>query len=127
MDALSRAWLSLDGLSVGDAFGERFFGPHHEVLERISRRELPETPWTYTDDTEMALSIVEILREHGSIKQDLLAKRFADRMQFNRGYAQGTYAVLCGVKEGLDWRSLAQVSFRGKGSFGNGAAMRVAP
>jgi len=127
MDALSRAWLSLDGLSVGDAFGERFFGPLHEVRQRILRRVLPDAPWTYTDDTEMALSIVEMLKECGSIDQDLLATRFANRMQFNRGYGQGAYAVLCGVKEGLDWRLLTQIGFRGMGSFGNGAAMRVAP
>jgi ADP-ribosylglycohydrolase len=127
MDALGRAWLSLDGLSVGDAFGERFFGPLHEVRQRISRRLLPDSPWTYTDDTEMALSIVEILKEHGSINQDLLANRFANRMQFNRGYGQGAYAVLCGVKDGLNWRHLTQIGFRGMGSFGNGAAMRVAP
>src|SRR5262245_63964807 len=57
----------------------------------------------------------------------MLAKRFAERMQFNRGYGQGAYAVLCGVKEGLDWRHLTQIGFRGMGSFGNGAAMRVAP
>ena len=126
MDALSRAWLSLDGLSVGDAFGERFFGPLHEVRQRILRRVLPDAPWTYTDDTEMALSIVEMLKECGSIDQDLLATRFANRMQFNRGYGQGAYAVLCGVKEGLDWRLLTQIGFRGMGSFGNGAATRVA-
>src|SRR5882672_5196872 len=127
MDALERTWLSLDGLSVGDAFGERFFGPSNEVSQRISRRELPDAPWTYTDDTEMALSIVEILEERGGIDQDLLATRFASRMQFNRNYGQGAYAVLCGVKEGLDWRLLTQIGFRGMGSFGNGAAMRVAP
>ena len=127
MDALSRAWLSLDGLSVGDAFGERFFGPLHEVRQRISKRVLPDAPWTYTDDTEMALSVVEILQERGGIDQDILAKRFAKRMQFNRGYGQGAYAVLCGVKDGFDWRHLTQIGFRGMGSFGNGAAMRVAP
>jgi ADP-ribosylglycohydrolase len=127
MDALGRARLSLDGLSVGDAFGERFFGPPGEVLKRISRRELPDAPWTYTDDTEMALSIVEMLEERGGIEQDVLATRFARRMQFNRNYGQGTYAVLCGVKDGLDWRLLTQIGFRGMGSFGNGAAMRVAP
>jgi ADP-ribosylglycohydrolase len=63
-------------------------------MQRISRRELAHAPWTYTDDTEMALSIVEVLKERGSIDQDLLAKRFAKRMQFNRGYGQGAYAVL---------------------------------
>jgi ADP-ribosylglycohydrolase len=127
MDALSRARLSLDGLSIGDAFGERFFGPSGEALRRISRRELPDAPWSYTDDTEMALSIVEMLEERGAIDQDVLAKRFATRMQFHRNYGQGAYTVLCGVKEGLDWRLLAQIGFRGMGSFGNGAAMRVAP
>src|SRR5262245_4684005 len=127
MDALARAWLSLDGLSVGDAFGQRFFGPPEEAYERISRRELPETPWTYTDDTEMALSIVEVLRERSSIDQDLLASRFANRMQHHRGYGQGAYTVLWGVKQGLDWRVASRIGFRGMGSFGNGAAMRVAP
>jgi ADP-ribosylglycohydrolase len=127
MDARDRARLSLDGLSVGDAFGERFFGPSHEVLQRISRRQLPNAPWSYTDDTEMALSILEILEERGDIDQDLLATRFAHRMQFHRNYGRGAYAVLCGVKEGLDWRLLSQIGFRGMGSFGNGAAMRVAP
>ena len=127
MDALDRAWLSLDGLSVGDAFGERFFLPPDEAWERISRRDLPVAPWSYTDDTEMALSIVEILQERGSIDQDLLARPFADRMQSHRGYGRGAQAVLRGVKQGLDWRVATRVGFRGMGSFGNGAAMRVAP
>jgi ADP-ribosylglycohydrolase len=127
MDAIDRALLSLDGLSVGDAFGERFFVLPDEALRRIARRELPAAPWTYTDDTEMALSIVEILSERGSIDQDLLAQRFAKRMQFVRNYGQGAYTVLCGIKQGLDWRVLTRIGFRGQGSFGNGAAMRVAP
>jgi ADP-ribosylglycohydrolase len=127
MDASGRTRLSLDGLSVGDAFGERFFGSSNDVVSRISRRELPDAPWTYTDDTEMALSIAEILEERGCIDQDLLAARFATRMQFNRNYGRGAYAILCGVKEGLDWRLLTRIGFRGMGSLGNGAAMRVAP
>ena len=125
--AIGRAWLSLDGLSVGDAFGERFFTLPELALERISRRELPAAPWTYTDDTEMALSIVEILIERGSIDQDLLAKRFADRMQPDRHYGPGTEALLAGLKTGREWRRLSKSGHGGKGSFGNGAAMRVAP
>ena len=127
MNAIDRTWLSLDGLSIGDAFGERFFVSSHEALRRIERRELPEAPWIYTDDTEMALSIVEVLGERGTIDQDLLAQRFARRMQFSRNYGKGAYTVLCGIREGLDWRTLTQIGFRGQGSFGNGAAMRVAP
>lgn len=127
MDACARARLSLDGLSIGDAFGERFFGPPDDAMRRISRRELPQAPWTWTDDTEMALSIVDMLEQRGGIDQDGLAERFADRMNVQRGYGQGAYAVLRGVKEGRDWRALSRQGFRGQGSFGNGAAMRVAP
>jgi ADP-ribosylglycohydrolase len=35
--------------------------------------------------------------------------------------------VLAHVREGGDWRRASKRSFRGRGSFGNGAAMRVAP
>jgi ADP-ribosylglycohydrolase len=127
MDARERAFLSLEGLSVGDAFGQRFFVPTEEAVARITRRELPETPWPYTDDTEMALSVVEVLHERGTIDQDHLASRFAARMQFGRGYSPATYTMLGGVKDGLYWRILAQLAFDGTGSLGNGAAMRVAP
>lgn len=126
-DPSTRARLSLDGLSVGDAFGERFFGDPKHTAPRIHERAVPEPPWTYTDDTEMAISIVEILEEKGVIDQDDLATRFAHRMQADRGYGRGTYEILCGVKQGCSWRALARGGFRGMGSFGNGAAMRVAP
>lgn len=122
-----RAWLALEGLSVGDTFGERFFGDSRDALRRIAARELAPAPWSYTDDTEMALSIFEVLHERGAIDQDVLAARFAARMQYGRGYGKGTYAILEGIRAGRDWRALTQSGFRGMGSFGNGAAMRVAP
>src|SRR5579862_8575440 len=56
---LARARLSLEGLSVGDAFGERFFGPARAIRARLESRELPPPPWRYTDDTVMSLGIVE--------------------------------------------------------------------
>jgi ADP-ribosylglycohydrolase len=62
MTALERARCALEGLSVGDAFGEQFFGGPDEVEERIGRRVLPHAPWHYTDDTEMALSVFATLR-----------------------------------------------------------------
>jgi ADP-ribosylglycohydrolase len=118
---------SLDGLSVGDAFGECFFGPSEVVAAKIRDRIVPPSPWRYTDDTEMAISVVEVLSDKGVIDQDLLADRFAKRMEDNRGYGAGTYELLCGVRVGQSWRALTQRGFRGMGSFGNGAAMRVAP
>ncbi|WP_375756947.1 ADP-ribosylglycohydrolase family protein [Corallococcus exercitus] len=57
---LARALVSLDGVSVGDAFGERFFGPHERVQPWVEQRMLPRAPWTYTDDTEMTLSLVQV-------------------------------------------------------------------
>ena len=127
MDAIGRAALSLDGLSVGDAFGEQFFGPPDEVARRVSERALPAAPWHYTDDTEMALSIVAMLRERGTVDQDRLAALFAERMTSSRDYGRGTHAILSGVKDGLDWRRINRIGLGGKGSVGNGAAMRVAP
>jgi ADP-ribosylglycohydrolase len=124
---MERARLSLEGLSVGDTFGEQFFGPAAEVVPRIAKRVVPEAPWRYTDDTEMALSIVAALAERATIDQDDLALRFAKRMDPRRGYGKGAYEILSGVLAGGNWRSLARSGFRGMGSFGNGAAMRVAP
>ena len=128
-DANARAMSSLLGLSVGDSLGERFFGPPDTVLRRIADRQLPlaRAPWRYTDDTEMALSVVSILREYGCINQDMLAKSFAHRMEDNRGYGRGAYEILSGIRRGEPWIALAHEAFGGRGSYGNGAAMRVAP
>ncbi|HKB39911.1 MAG TPA: ADP-ribosylglycohydrolase family protein, partial [Gemmataceae bacterium] len=61
---LERMRLALDGLSVGDAFGQRFFFPP-SVESLIAERAFPAPPWPYTDDTEMSLGIAEVLRRHG--------------------------------------------------------------
>ena len=127
VDPTARAKLSLEGLSVGDAFGERFFGFDEEVLHRVERRTPPRGRWRYTDDTEMALSIVELLTLSGGIDQDALAAMFAQRMDPARGYGIGAYRVLTQIREGVSWRRASYENFRGHGSFGNGAAMRAAP
>lgn len=123
-----RARLALDGLSVGDAFGEQFFSPAvwHGYMER---KELPLPVWRYTDDTVMALSIVEILERHGCIHQDDLAAAFQRRYQAEprRGYGAGAARLLRDLSLGGEWRELSRTAFGGLGSFGNGAAMRVAP
>jgi len=122
---LSKALQSLEGLSVGDAFGELFFtvSPHH-----TSPASLPKTVWRWTDDTHMALSIVEVLKRYGHIEQDALARAFAQRYQEEpyRGYGGGAARLLRQVASGSDWRTVSPALF-GTGSYGNGAAMRVAP
>jgi ADP-ribosylglycohydrolase len=58
---ISLARRSVEGLSTGDAFGERFFASRETILQLINSRDLPKAPCRYTDDTEMALSIYEVL------------------------------------------------------------------
>jgi ADP-ribosylglycohydrolase len=124
---LGRAALSLEGLSVGDAFGERFF-VHPDLAEGLIRsRAVPSPPWGYTDDTAMALSIAETLRRHGGIEQDDLAASFAERFDPPRGYGAATYGLLTRLRRGEPWREAAKSLFDGRGSYGNGGAMRVAP
>jgi len=118
---------SLDGLSVGDAFGELFFIEPRTAVEHILRRRIPDAPWRWTDDTEMALSIVSELSARGTIDQDKLAHAFAARLDRARGYGGGAIRILSAVASGTPWRSAAASVFDGSGSYGNGAAMRAAP
>ncbi|MBI5488294.1 MAG: ADP-ribosylglycohydrolase family protein [Deltaproteobacteria bacterium] len=126
-DRLARARLSLLGLSVGDAFGEQFFLAAQEALQRIAARVLPKPPWYWTDDTEMAISIVEVLRDFGRLDQDHLARGFALRYDQTRGYGGMAHHILSQIRQGQPWREVSKAVFRGEGSFGNGGAMRVAP
>ena len=123
--AIANAHRSLEGLSVGDAFGELFFRylPYKTTFD-----DLPASPWKWTDDTHMALSIVEVLKAHGRIDQDALAQAFARRyiQEPRRGYAGGAQHLLREVARGANWRDIAPTLF-GNGSYGNGGAMRAAP
>lgn len=126
-ERLTRAVCSLEGLSVGDAFGELFFQRHGWVETLFATHELPAPLWPYTDDTMMALSIVSILRQYGHVEQDRLAESFAERYDGSRGYGPSMHYQLRSVRAGNPWREVASSQFSGQGSFGNGAAMRVAP
>lgn len=123
--AFERALASLRGLSVGDALGSQFFVPDNYPL--LGRRELPPGPWQWTDDTEMAASVLAVLGSYGRIDQDALAASFADHHDFDRGYGPAVNRMLRLIREGGDWRELASALFKGQGSWGNGAAMRIAP
>jgi ADP-ribosylglycohydrolase len=123
--ALTNAERSLEGLSVGDAFGELFF---RLSPNQTSAADLPSGPWPWTDDTHMALSIVEVLKTYGAIDQDALARAFARRFAAEpyRGYGSGAIRLLEELVAGVDWRLVSPRLFGG-GSYGNGSAMRVAP
>ena len=126
-ERLARAALSLEGLSVGDAFGEQFFVDPYTVNDLIEARTLPAAPWRYTDDTEMALSLVSILRQSGEMDQDRLARSFSEHYDPMRGYGQAMHELVPMIWLPGSWVSLSRRLFGGQGSYGNGAAMRVAP
>ena len=125
---VERAALALDGLSVGDALGETCFRDEHFEALLDDPRATARGPWPWTDDTAMALSIYDMLSDHGRIDQDALAARFAKRFQAQpwRGYGAGAFRLLGQINGGVAWRPAAEAIFSG-GSFGNGSAMRIAP
>jgi len=128
-ERLDRARLSLEGLSVGDAFGEGFFGNYLLALNRILHRQEPPLPWLYTDDTAMALSIFRCLSDAGRIDRDQLAERFAKEYEREptRGYGGTAHSILRAIGAGAPWQQSAGEAFSGMGSMGNGGAMRAAP
>jgi poly(ADP-ribose) glycohydrolase ARH3 len=120
------------GLALGDAVGAPFEGVPaeniywqvglvHDYLKQPSRERL-----RYTDDTQMAIGVAEVLVECGRIDADRLWAAFARNYEPFRGYGPGTRRVLDAMLAGEPWRELVVSQFPG-GSLGNGAAMRVAP
>ncbi|HEX3763824.1 MAG TPA: ADP-ribosylglycohydrolase family protein [Kofleriaceae bacterium] len=135
MMAITRARLALEGLSVGDAFGEQLLhaGPAARSLA-LGERIMPAVPavgrrWMWTDDTAMAISIVEVLDAHGGIDLDRLADAFARRYAAEpaRGYGGGAHQVLAEIASGTPFDVAASALFDGQGSCGNGGGMRSAP
>jgi ADP-ribosylglycohydrolase len=128
-DRVERMKLALDGLGLGDALGEMLSYRAETAPRRLAENNLPAGPWFHTDDTEMAISIFQILKSHGYVDQDALAKRFARRFERDpeRGYGKMTRIQMREIMAGAKWRDMAANAFGGQGSMGNGSAMRVAP
>ncbi|MFE2912021.1 ADP-ribosylglycohydrolase family protein [Kitasatospora indigofera] len=121
---------SLQGLALGDAFGDRWFSvPADRAAAELAARVPRPAPWHWTDDTAMALVLVRHLTDHGTVRQDELARGFAAEYTavYGRKYGPSMHQVLRAVQDGADWRAVTAGMFGGQGSHGNGAAMRVAP
>jgi ADP-ribosylglycohydrolase len=126
---MARARISLDGLSVGDAFGESFFCPEEVFRDRTVHRHEAPPPWFVTDDTVMAVSVIEALGRDGFIERLSLARALAARYMLDprRGYGATAHGILRQIHDDVPWMDAAGSAFDGMGSLGNGAAMRVAP
>lgn len=118
----------LIGSALGDAIGELAFRfrDQSRLEAAISQAEVLH----YTDDTAMALGLAESLAAQGSLDQEHLGRTFHRHFQNEpwRGYASGPPTVFQTVQgTGMSYTEAARRLFGGAGSFGNGAAMRVAP
>ena len=125
-EAVNRVLISLRGLSVGDAFGQKLMLSLN-ARRLFEARRAPSPPWYYTDDTELALSLVNVLIRKGCVDQDLLAYSFARRCDPSRGYGAAMPGLFRRIRKGESWRAASRALFNGQGSFGNGSAMRVGP
>ena len=116
------------GSALGDAIGELAFRrPTRErLLAEVGRRER----LVYTDDTAMAIGLAESIAGVGGLDERHLGDTFKANFSREpwRGYAAGPPTVFAQVEQqGLSYREAARRLYGGEGSFGNGAAMRIAP
>jgi ADP-ribosylglycohydrolase len=89
------AFDSLTGLSVGDAFGAQFFVMANRPLF-LDETAIPPAPWPWTDDTEMACDLLDVLHPRGQVDRDALAERHDPY----RGYGPGAVVLLRALREG---------------------------
>jgi len=78
----------------------------------------------------MAIAIAETLQEFGEIREPCLAEKFGQHFlaDSHRGYGAAMHSLLPELADAPSlWKEKSESLFRGAGSFGNGAAMRVAP
>ncbi|RMG68684.1 MAG: hypothetical protein D6710_09835 [Nitrospirae bacterium] len=111
----------LTGLALGDALGAPFEG-----LPPGNYRPDCRSPLIYTDDTEMMINLARALTEVEEPSTATIARYFAEGLNPERGYGEGALRVLGLVREGMAVERAVRAVFP-EGSYGNGAAMRVAP
>ncbi len=116
------------GTFIGDALGLPFEGvfPVDEVTLMTSLQKI-YSEQRYSDDTQMTISVFEEMVQNGTIDPESLKNRFLNRFDPERGYGAGISRLVNSWRAGIDALSASQAQFNGLGSYGNGAAMRVAP
>lgn len=119
----------LIGVAVGDALGAPFEGHSQvddEAWESVSQGR---DRLRFTDDTSMTFGVVEGLLAADDFDGDLMARIFIRDYEAEpwRGFGPGPPHVFEKLKTGARWSDAAREAHAGEGSFGNGAAMRVAP
>jgi poly(ADP-ribose) glycohydrolase ARH3 len=119
----------LIGVAVGDALGAPFEGAG-SVSDRAWRKVADAgDSLRFTDDTHMTFGVIEALLASEGFDEAMMAGIFMRNFEAEpwRGYGQGPPRVFARIREGVQWDRAARQLYGGEGSYGNGAAMRVAP
>lgn len=136
--SLSRFRGALVAAVLGDCVGGEFEGaeevPMESVLQHLSSLD-DDTKGNgileYSDDTAMARCVVQSLLTRAGFDERDMARRFAKEYSASpgRGYGSGVIQVLKKLSSPQlsDVYRPARDQFNGRGSFGNGGAMRAAP
>ncbi|AWP16823.1 putative poly(ADP-ribose) glycohydrolase ARH3-like [Scophthalmus maximus] len=136
--SLSRFRGALVAAVLGDCVGGEFEGaeevPMESVLQHLNGLD-DETKGSgileYSDDTAMARCVVQSLLTRTGFDEHDMARRFAKEYSTSpgRGYGSGVIQVLKKLSSPhlSDVYQPARDQFNGRGSFGNGGAMRAAP
>jgi poly(ADP-ribose) glycohydrolase ARH3 len=118
----------LFGIFLGDALGSAFDGLSADEIPILDSNYVKmHPPKNYTDDTQMTLSVFEEMLENGGIDQESLQRRFSGRFTPWRQYGGGMLDVIEQWRDGCAIDVAARSLYGGLGSYGDGAAMRVAP
>lgn len=116
------------GTAAGDGIGAGFEGHRTADADQVRAAADQRNVLTYTDDTHMMIGIAESLIERRGFDGAHMAARFADNFfqEPFRGYGPGPPRIFEMIRAGQRWDSASESIYPG-GSFGNGAAMRIAP
>jgi poly(ADP-ribose) glycohydrolase ARH3 len=120
---------ALIGTAVGDALGAPVEGWSMEQVRSVySERKRWEMSYgRYTDDTELMIGVAESLIRNKGFNGADMARTFVRNYDAKRGYGPGSTGAIKMIKEGESWEEASKKLFGGEGSYGNGAAMRIAP
>ncbi len=118
---------ALIGSAVGDALGAPVEGCTMEEVSLAYENGWELKSGHYTDDTEMMIGVAESLIERRGFDGADMARKFIQNYHAWRHYGPGTRAVFELLAAGVSWEEASKRVFNGKGSYGNGAAMRIAP
>ena len=114
------------GCAVGDALGASLEGT--SLRSTLKIRDL-DFDGKWTDDTHMMIGVAESLIANKGFNGEHMAWTFIKNWEREpwRGYGPGPPRVFRMIRSGIAWNEAAKRLYGGMGSFGNGAAMRVAP